>query len=191
MSKPRGLTVNTLKLYHGMHKASPSQLLVLPGRRPDFFQKRKEKELFSNINSFFPLVPDHYLMTSGLCDRIRSLQILFTLGPNTTQQRHSSASSSDLWLASSYANCESHQTGRLGPEALVTFPLSSFVYATMPFKGNTLWFRIKCPLCLHTKLFPHVPLLFCPDQRTDVLITLGSLLHCTSPQQWLLTIVLI
>ncbi len=49
-------------------------------------------------------------------------------GPNITQQKGVRRPTA------SYTDCESHQTGGLGPEALVTFLLSSFVYVIMPLK---------------------------------------------------------
>ncbi len=156
MSKPRGLTVNMLKLYHGMHKASPSQLLVLPVRRPDFFQKRKGKQLYSNRNSFFPLVPDRYLMTYWLCDRIRRLQILFTFGPNNTAKAFIGLQPRPL---ASYADCESHETGVLGPEALITFPCCLLFMQSCLLKAILCGFVSSAP-CVYTLSSSRVCLYF-------------------------------
>ncbi len=78
------------------------------------------------------------------------MQILFTSGPNTTQEQGQSI----CRPPAGYADCELHKTGGLGPEALVTFLLSSFVYVIMPFEANTSWFSIKCRQCAHTSSFP-------------------------------------
>ncbi len=114
---------------------------------PIFFQKRKEKEFYSSWNSFFLLVPNRHLMTSWLflvvtgCDAYSSCLRL-------DQTRHSNKAFGSPPLRN--ADCEYHQTGGLGAEALVTFLMSPVVYVIMPFEDNTSWFCIKCSLCLHT-----------------------------------------
>ncbi len=83
-------------------------------------------------------------LTFPICNWMRHMQILFTPGSNTTQEQgicHPPAS---------YTDCESHQTDGLGPDALVTFPLSSFVCVIMTSDDNTSGFSIKCFVSVYT-----------------------------------------
>ncbi len=125
---------------------------------PIFFQKRKEKEYYFSRNYFFLLVPDRYLMASGLgYDAYRSC---LRLNQTRHSKRHSSAYSPGLRLTIQTVNPIKQADYRAWGINLFYFFIFFFVYTLSSSR-----------VCLY---FPALI-----KGRTDALIALGWFLHCT------------